>query len=246
MKLRTVVAILGCVIFSFHASALEMTKEQVTEKFKELSGWTAEVESTEQSPVDGFYQIIADGRIFYVSKDGDHMFSGNLFDFEDRFVNRTEPRLRKSRFEYVTELEAGFVEYKAENEAHVVYVFTDPSCGFCRKLHNNISGYNQLGITVKYIPFPRSGKTFPNGMPNPVYQEVQNAMCGADLKASIDDLFSKKPVVEHKNCSDNDLIKYVKVGKKAGVSATPAIMTQSGAMIRGFLEPNELLRRIGG
>lgn len=50
-----------------------------------------------------------------------------------------------------------YVTYKAPNEKTSIVVFTDTSCGFCRKLHDEIPDLNASGITVKYLPYPRKG-----------------------------------------------------------------------------------------
>ncbi len=40
-------------------------------------------------------------------------------------------------------------------EKHVITVFTDITCGYCHKLHEQMADYNALGITVRYLAFPR-------------------------------------------------------------------------------------------
>ena len=225
---------------------VELTKEQVTKKFIKLSGWSASVEATEQSPHKDFYQLIADGRIFYISKDGEHMFSGNLFDFGTAFVNRTEPRIRKSRIAMVVKSQDEYIEYKAQKERHVIYVFTDPSCSYCNKLHNNMQGYNDAGITVRYIPYPRNGKNFANGSRNPVFTDLNNAMCAGDIKSNINGLFNRQTLPKQQNCSDKTLTSFVALGKKLGVNSTPAIFTKSGMLLRGYSSPKELLVKLSG
>ena len=42
------------------------------------------------------------------------------------------------------------IVYKAPKEQHVITVFTDITCGYCRKLHEQMADYNALGITVRY------------------------------------------------------------------------------------------------
>ena len=49
------------------------------------------------------------------------------------------------------------IVYKAPKEQHVITVFTDITCGYCHKLHEQMSDYNALGITVRYLAFPRQG-----------------------------------------------------------------------------------------
>ncbi|MDC9435736.1 thioredoxin fold domain-containing protein, partial [Clostridioides difficile] len=54
-------------------------------------------------------------------------------------------------------LEKEMIVYKAPDEKHVITVFTDITCGYCHKLHEEMKDYNALGITVRYLAFPRQG-----------------------------------------------------------------------------------------
>ena len=54
------------------------------------------------------------------------------------------------------------IVYKAAQEKHVITVFTDITCGYCHKLHEEMKDYNALGITVRYRPSAR-GRAEPAG-----------------------------------------------------------------------------------
>ena len=58
------------------------------------------------------------------------------------------------------------IVYPAKNEKHVVTVFIDISCHYCHLLHQQIKEYNELGITVRYLAFPRAGLNSQNCRPN--------------------------------------------------------------------------------
>lgn len=246
MKLSILVGVVLSATMSFSSNAVDLTIDEVTEKFKKLSGWASKVQATEQSPIDNFYQVIADGRVFYITKDGNHMFSGNLFNFNSKFVNLTEPRVRTARYDIVAERKPDLITYKAPNEKYEIFVFTDPTCGYCRKMHEQLPEYNALGITVNYIPYPRGGEKNRNGTINPVFTEVKNAWCSDDKKQTLSSMFSGGPTPVVQNCSSAKLKEYVQLGKKLGVSGTPAVVTGTGNMIAGYLDPTALIQRLGG
>ena len=49
------------------------------------------------------------------------------------------------------------IVYPAKNEKHVVTVFMDITCHYCHLLHQQLKEYNDLGIAVRYLAFPRAG-----------------------------------------------------------------------------------------
>lgn len=114
-----------------------------------------EVVEVQKAPLDGLYQAITDRGVIYVSKDGSKLFHGNIYDMDQGMTNLTEAALAGPRKEMIKPFEKDMIVYKAKNQKHVVTIFTDVSCGYCRKLHNQMDQYNDLGITVRYLAFPR-------------------------------------------------------------------------------------------
>ncbi|CSI27176.1 thiol:disulfide interchange protein DsbC [Vibrio cholerae] len=73
------------------------------------------------------------------------------------------------------------IEFKAPNEKYAITVFTDITCGYCVRLHSQIKEYNDLGITVRYLAYPRQG---PQGQ---VADQMAAIWCSNDPKAAMHD-----------------------------------------------------------
>ena len=68
------------------------------------------------------------------------------------------------------------IVYPAKGKAkHVIYVFTDASCPYCHKLHENLPEINEKGIEVRYIAWPRGEQFMPT---------MEAVWCSADRKAA--------------------------------------------------------------
>ena len=95
----------------------------------------------------------------YITADGGHMIVGDLYAIGDDLSNVTEQRRvtqRKSLMDRVAPSDMVIFPAKGERRA-VVNIFTDVDCGYCRKLHNEIDQYAELGIEVRYLAYPREG-----------------------------------------------------------------------------------------
>ena len=55
-----------------------------------------------------------------------------------------------------------------------MYVFTDPTCGYCAKLEREVDSSRESGVKVHYIPFPRAGVS---DTENPAFKTWAVAMC---------------------------------------------------------------------
>ncbi len=102
------------------------------------------------------------------------------------------------------------IVYKAPKEQHVITVFTDITCGYCHKLHEQMSDYNALGITVRYLAFrARSAK--------PAEQDMKAIWCAKDRNKALDDAMNGKGV-QPASCNV-DIAKHT-LGVQMGVNGT--------------------------
>lgn len=189
------------------------------------------------SPVEGLYEVTVGPVVLYVSEDARYMFRGNLFDMKtDR--NLTEARESRARQHVLAELDDDeLITYSPKDPRHTVTVFTDTSCGYCREFHRQIEDYNDLGIKVRYAFYPR------NGMGAASWRVMQKVACADDRKAALTAAKEGKPV-SAQACKDNPVMEHWQLGRMLGVRGTPAIMTESGQMIPGYLPPQRLLEAL--
>jgi hypothetical protein len=107
-------------------------------------------------------------------------------------------------------------------------VFTDPSCINCRNFHRKISEFNDLGVTIKYLPYPR------DGISSVGYKALDGVYCidnAVERKNAIERAFDKERIGGECNSRIVNLIpKYFRPLIGGG---TPRIATSNGYMIRG-------------
>ncbi len=127
-----------------------------------------------------------------------------------------------------------------------VYVFTDPTCGYCRKLHSELPDYQKEGISIHYLPYPRGGKSGPG------FKMLVNAYCSKDRKAALSSAKannSTPPLPESitakqlQECEDI-VNKYYDLGNELGVTGTPAIYAESGYQLGGYIPADAMKHRL--
>lgn len=199
------------------------------------------------SPIPGYYEVsINEVQAVYVSEDGKHFFSGELYFVEPgRLVNATEMARSADRLEAlatVSESEMIVFSPKGETKA-IMSIFTDVTCGYCRKLHAQMDEMNELGIEVRYLAYPRSGIQ-QNGEFTASYLETAKAWCADDRQDAMTDIKGGVPV-SVALCSDNPLEKHFLLGQKFGVTGTPAIVMPDGTLLPGYRSPQDYAALLG-
>jgi thiol:disulfide interchange protein DsbC len=231
----SLVAGLALVPMAISASATDNNAEaKIKQKLQDTLG--VSINLFQDSPIEGLYQVLTDRGVIYVTKDASKIFHGNLYDLDNGMKNLTEAALLGPRVTMLKPFENDMLVYKAKNEKHVVTVFTDVDCGYCRKLHNQMQAYNDLGITIRYLAFPRAG------IPSANADEMNAVWCAKDPLQAMTDAKSGQNV-KAATCAI-DIEKQYRLGMAFGISGTPALILQDGTLIPGYQEPKDLLRTI--
>ncbi|WP_156501162.1 thioredoxin fold domain-containing protein, partial [Alcanivorax sp. HI0044] len=131
------------------------------------------------------------------------------------------------------------ITYAAEDEKAEVFVFTDITCGYCRKLHRHIDEYMASGVTVHYLAFPRGGPT------TKAAASMRHIWCAQDRQqalsdAKLNDTINKAELGECAKPVDEQY----ELGLTFGVRGTPAIYTTEGKQLGGYLTPEDMLKRL--
>ena len=213
-------------------AADQATQARIKESIKDLVQGTT-IEQVTESKVPGFYEVTLGGQVVYVSADGKYLLSGALWDVAEK-RNLTDARyaeIRKSALSGVGKDKR--IVFPAKEQKHSVTVFTDIDCGYCRRLHQQIADYNNAGITVEYLFFPRAG------LGSESFNKAVSVWCAADRNQALTHA-KAGDALENKTC-DNPITEEFELGRKIGVAGTPAIIAADGTQIGGYL-PADAMR----
>ncbi|MDB4837164.1 thioredoxin fold domain-containing protein [Marinomonas sp.] len=215
--------------------AFSSVEDAILDNFeKNLPGFT--VESIELHEESGLYLIkIVDGPSIHALPNGKYFVVGDLYRLDaSGLVNETQVA-NIAKVNTLPESDKIIFPAKGEEKAYVT-VFTDITCHYCRLLHGEIDTLNSLGITVKYLAFPRAG------LDSEPYQQMVNIWCSDDSKGWITEA-KQGNKVPFSSC-DNPVADQFLLGQSIGVNGTPTLILNNGKMIPGYLPATELAREL--
>ncbi|HET7561665.1 MAG TPA: DsbC family protein [Rhodanobacteraceae bacterium] len=217
------------------ATVTPATRSAITATFHTMAP-EVKVQSILTSPIPGLYQVIAHGQVFYLTGDGRYVIQGDAFDFKTRTAlnDLTMNRLRR---EAIAKLEPGqMVRYAPPDPKYTVTVFTDIDCPYCRAFHANIAEINKLGIAVDYLFWPRTGLGTPSA------RKAVDVWCAGDRQAAMTAAFEGQ-APRPAQCT-SPVAHDFQLGQDIGVGGTPTIIAGNGAVLGGYVDPQELLKRL--
>ena len=169
------------ILLLFTSSLIWAQQSSVLDNLKNILPEGLNINFYEKSEIENFYVVnVANNQILYVSNDFKYVFAGDVISLVNENPTSLNELYQAKLVQEVMSLleDTKTINFTAKNEKHLIKVFTDISCGYCRLLHSQIDDYLALGISIEYYAFPR------DGLQTQVFQDMQSAWCSEDPKLS--------------------------------------------------------------
>ncbi|MGB1142028.1 MAG: DsbC family protein, partial [Halioglobus sp.] len=166
--------------------------------------------------------------------------SSRHFTDGGQFVNLTEKRRDGERLALMAGVaKEDMIIFSPEGETRThISVFTDITCGYCRKLHQEVPELNRRGIEVRYLAYPRAG------LGTPGFAQLVTAWCAKDPREALTQLKNGEQVPAQ-SCADNPVAAQFELGQAVGVRGTPALVTEDGTLVPGYQTADQLMVTLG-
>ena len=226
-------ALIGAV--SFSAAAAEADDAKVRAAIASLVPG-AKIDSIAEAKMPGFYEVMLQGQIVYVSADGKYLVQGSIYDIAGKTDLTEASRAVQRRTALQTLGKDKRITFAPASPKHTITVFTDIDCGYCRRMHQQMADYNKLGISVEYLFFPRAG------LGSESFDKAVSVWCATDRNKALSD--AKAGVALDKKECANPIEEEYTLGNKIGVNGTPAVIAADGTQLGGYLPPDQMLQRL--
>ena len=165
--------ITGALLVVSVAAAADEDYSAVEDQIRALAPQAKSIAISE-TPIEGLLMVQINGDIVYATADGKYLIQGRVVDMETR-EDLTEGAKSEVRRELLAAVDSTKqITFAPEKPAYDLMVFTDIDCGYCRKLHAQIAEYNQQGIAIHYMAFPRAG------VGSTSYEKAVSVWCAGD------------------------------------------------------------------
>lgn len=195
-------------------------KAKLVQSYEQLIG---PVDQVNKSPIPGLYEVVAGDHIFYTDKSGQYLIDGQMFDLKTR-RNITEARARQLFAVEFDKLPFDLAVKRVKgNGSRKMAYFTDPNCGYCKKLEEELQNVTDVTLYLFFYPiFDGSA------------EKVQGVWCSNDKVKAWDDLMLNGVLPAAAKC-DVPTTKVMELGRKLKVNGTPALIFANGVINPGYM-----------
>ena len=182
---------------------------------------------------DSFFEIAIQDQIFYLTTDFRHLIAGNIIDFQSG-SNLTENSIKIKRKSFLSKIKnEDTIIYKPQKVNHTITIFTDTSCPYCQKMHNEIDDLLENNIAIRYVLFSR------NGADDDAYEDMVSVWCANDRKKALDKVF-RNNFIRSMECN-NPIENNYNLASDMNVNGTPMIFIDDGTVIPGYVSSRKII-----
>lgn len=228
----------SCLLIAIGFSPAFASEDPVEIIFNALKERVGGLEKDQIVPslVEGLYTVTIGFDIYYVSTNGEYLFNGDVIELAtgDKIGGAALAAKRQRMISTLSEED--MILYSATTaKKTAISIFTDPTCPYCRKLHEQIPILLEAGIDVRYLAFPRAGAQ------SQVAIDMASIWCADDKQAAMSASKQGRPVTPA-SCED-PIAEQHEIGVAMQIRGTPAIILENGEVIAGYLPADKLIEK---
>lgn len=213
--------------------AYAQPEQQIKTEIQKKLGANAKVKSVSPAPISGIYEVLVGNDIFYTDTSGKYLIQGEIIELASG-KNITEQRQADlNRIKWSDLIPANAIKNVRGNGSRQLAVFSDPNCGYCKRLEKSLQQLDNVTIYTYLIPILSPDSA----------QKSKQIWCSADpYKAYMDWMINGITPSGKGDCS-TPLDKNMAFAKTYGVTGTPTLFFTDGSRFPGAVQITDIEKK---
>lgn len=190
------------------------------------------IEHIKKTPYGGLYEVVIGEQLVYTDEKGQYLFDGRVIDAQTRRDLTEERRQQLFAIDFnALPLNLAVKKIKGNGKRRMAY-FTDPNCGYCKRLEKELGKVSDVTLYLFLYPIFQGSDEI-----------VRNVHCAKDPVKAWDNLMlnGEKPATARCKVPTEQVLA---LGRKMRVNGTPNLIFGNGAQMPGYLPAEEIERQL--
>lgn len=194
-------------------------------------------DSVQASPIAGLYEVTTGKNLVYADLSGRYVLFGHIWDMPGQ---RDLTAARKADLARVADVDArlpaedALVVRRGPSPTLRVAIFSDPACGYCRRLEQTLNQLPQLEVRVYLTPLQPGGR--------PLAEAI---WCAPDRGEAWLDQMLRSQAPQSAACDTAALDRNLALSRELGIQGTPTLVAPDGRVMAGAASAPEIVAWLG-
>jgi len=225
---------IGLLILGMASSVFALNEKQIRTEIQKRLGTSANVRNVTPSPIPGLFEVQVNNEIFYTDSNAKYLIQGEMVELASGNNLTTKRQEDINRIKWSDLPQAQAFKVVRGNGSRQIAVFSDPNCGYCKRLEKTLQQLDNVTIYNYLIPILSADSAL----------RSKQIWCAADQQKVWNDWMLNNLGPSGKSDCANPIDKNLTLAKNYGINGTPTIFFTDGSRFPGAVQLADIEKKL--
>ena len=225
---------IGLLILGMASSVFALNEKQIRTEIQKRLGTSANVRNVTPSPIPGLFEVQVNNEIFYTDSNAKYLIQGEMVELASGNNLTTKRQEDINRIKWSELPQAQAFKVVRGNGSRQIAVFSDPNCGYCKRLEKTLQQLDNVTIYNYLIPILSADSAL----------RSKQIWCAADQQKVWNDWMLNNLGPSGKSDCANPIDKNLTLAKNYGINGTPTIFFTDGSRFPGAVQLADIEKKL--
>jgi thiol:disulfide interchange protein DsbC len=225
---------IGLLLLGIASSGFALNEKQIRTEIQKRLGTSANVRNVSPSPIPGLFEVQVNNEIFYTDSNAKYLIQGEMVELASGNNLTTKRQEDINRIKWSELPQAQAFKVVRGNGSRQIAVFSDPNCGYCKRLEKTLQQLDNVTIYNYLIPILSADSAL----------KSKQIWCAADQQKVWNDWMINNLGPSGKSDCANPIDKNLTLAKNYGINGTPTIFFTDGSRFPGAVQLADIEKKL--
>ncbi len=225
---------IGILILGMASSVFALNEKQIRTEIQKRLGTSANVRNVTPSPIPGLFEVQVNNEIFYTDSNAKYLIQGEMVELASGNNLTTKRQEDINRIKWSELPQAQAFKVVRGNGSRQIAVFSDPNCGYCKRLEKTLQQLDNVTIYNYLIPILSADSAL----------KSKQIWCAVDQQKVWNDWMLNNLGPSGKSDCANPIDKNLTLAKNYGINGTPTIFFTDGSRFPGAVQLADIEKKL--
>jgi len=231
-KLLSTIA-LFCVLILSIGMVHAQSEQQIRSDLQKKIGSNTKIKSVSLSPIPGIYEVLVGNEVFYTDANSKYLIQGEIIEIATGKNITEQKQADLNRIKWSELNPANALKVVRGNGIRQLAVFSDPNCGYCKRLDKSLQQLDNVTIYTYLIPILSPDSSL----------KSKQIWCSADPQKTYIDWMINGVTPSGKSDCTTPLDKNMAFAKTYSITGTPTIFFTDGSRFPGAVQITDIEKK---
>jgi thiol:disulfide interchange protein DsbC len=209
------------------------SEQQIRSDLQKKIGSNTKIKSVSLSPIPGIYEVLVGNDVLYTDANSKYLIQGEIIEIATGKNITEQKQADLNRIKWSELNPANALKVVRGNGSRQLAIFSDPNCGYCKRLEKSLQQLDNVTIYTYLIPILSPDSA----------QKSKQIWCSADQQKTYIDWMINGVTPSGKSDCPNPLDKNMAFAKTYGITGTPTIFFIDGSRFPGAVQITDIEKK---